>query len=384
MTDFTTYDAVVIGAGPAGSVAARELARRGASVLLVERAAFPRPKVCGCCLNDAAVATLAAVGLGDLPRRCGAVPLTGVRVAAGRRSADLPLPGVAVSREAFDVALRDAAVKAGATALHGVRATLGALRDGGREITLIGDGGARTVTARVVVVANGLGGRLDPGDPAFDTLPAAGSRIGAGVTVPPSDGPDFYAPGRVFMATAPGGYVGLVRLEDGRLDLAAAFDAGFVRTAGGLGHAAAAVLASVGWPLPPNVAGLPWKGTPTLTRRPRAVAGPRWFAVGDAAGYVEPFTGEGMAWAVQSAVALAPIAFNAVGKWADRRRVEWEDAHARLLGNRRWTCRAVARVLRSPGATAAAVRVLAALPGLARPVVARLNRPAAPFHVSHA
>src|SRR5262249_23647918 len=44
------WDAVVVGAGPAGALAARELARLGAAVLLVDRATFPRWKVCGCCL----------------------------------------------------------------------------------------------------------------------------------------------------------------------------------------------------------------------------------------------------------------------------------------------------------------------------------------------
>src|SRR5262245_23559213 len=47
------WDVAVVGAGPAGSLAARELARRGASVLLVDRSPFPRPKVCGSCLNAA-------------------------------------------------------------------------------------------------------------------------------------------------------------------------------------------------------------------------------------------------------------------------------------------------------------------------------------------
>jgi flavin-dependent dehydrogenase len=45
------WDVVVVGAGPAGAMAARELARRGAGVLLVDRAQFPRYKVCGGCLN---------------------------------------------------------------------------------------------------------------------------------------------------------------------------------------------------------------------------------------------------------------------------------------------------------------------------------------------
>src|SRR5262249_26661731 len=56
-----SWHALVVGAGPAGATAARELARRGLDVLLVDRAAFPRWKVCGCCLNGNALATLAHV-----------------------------------------------------------------------------------------------------------------------------------------------------------------------------------------------------------------------------------------------------------------------------------------------------------------------------------
>jgi 2-polyprenyl-6-methoxyphenol hydroxylase-like FAD-dependent oxidoreductase len=110
------------------------------------------------------------------------------------------------------------------------------------------------------------------------------------------------------MATGRGGYVGLVRVEDGRLDMAAAFDPVFVKSVGGLGAAAETILREVGWPAPPALAEEPWKGTPALTRRARRLAGHRCFVVGDAAGYVEPFTGEGMAWAVMSAAAVAASA----------------------------------------------------------------------------
>lgn len=194
--------------------------------------------------------------------------------------------------------------------------------------------------------------------------------------VPAAVAPPFFARGTIYMVAGRGGYVGLVRVEDDRLDVAAAFDPGFVRANGGLGPAAAAILGTTRWPAIPGLADLPWKGTPALTRRPAAVAGYRLFAVGDAAGYVEPFTGEGMAWAVASAAALAPIARRATLEWNDRLIAEWQRTHARVVGRRQGVCRAAARVLRSPLLTGIAVRALSFLPILSRPVVAALNRPA--------
>src|SRR3954468_10803523 len=61
-TPYRTWDVVVVGAGPAGSLAAYDLARRGLTVLLVDKATFPRWKVCGSCLSPQAQATLAAAG----------------------------------------------------------------------------------------------------------------------------------------------------------------------------------------------------------------------------------------------------------------------------------------------------------------------------------
>jgi flavin-dependent dehydrogenase len=351
-------DALVIGAGPAGSVAARELARRGVRVLLVDKAHFPRPKVCGCCLNGAAVRTLRRLGLGDV--LAAGVPLRDALIGAGRRTAGVPLPGgVALSREAFDPALIAAAVRAGAEFRPGVAAKF---VPGGPALV-----GGVAVRSNVTVLAGGLAGG--------DATPEPGSRIGAGTTVPADAVPAFFRPGTIFMATARGGYVGLVRVEDGRLDVAAAFDVGFVRTQGGLGPAAAAVLGAAGWPRVPGLAELAWRGTPALTRRTAALAGAGWFAVGDAAGYVEPFTGEGMAWAVTSAAAVAPLAARAARGRDDSLAAEWAAAHRRLLGGRQRACRVVARALRYPALTALAVRALAVLPGLARPLVAALNRP---------
>ena len=60
------FDAVIVGAGPAGSVCAMELARLGRAVLLVERENFPRYKVCGGCLSAASVEILESLGLSSL------------------------------------------------------------------------------------------------------------------------------------------------------------------------------------------------------------------------------------------------------------------------------------------------------------------------------
>ena len=60
------WDAVVIGAGPAGSLAARGLAAAGARTLIIDRADFPRWKVCGCCISAEAARTLERCALPTL------------------------------------------------------------------------------------------------------------------------------------------------------------------------------------------------------------------------------------------------------------------------------------------------------------------------------
>lgn len=355
------WDAVVIGAGPAGAVTARELAHRGCRTLLVDRARFPRSKVCGCCLNGNAIASLRRLGLGHV--LSDGVPLKSMMLGAGGAKAELRLKGgVALGRDRFDQVLVDEAQSAGATFLDGNAARVESRSADGRTLRV----GERSITAKIVVQASGLAGS--------DSEVSPGSRIGGGTLI--HDAPDFYTPGRLFMATGRGGYVGLVRLANGSLDVASAFDAEFVRNSGGLGEAANTILNATGWPM---LSESTWKGTPALTRQRVAIAENRLFAVGDATGYVEPFTGEGMAWAISSAAALAPIAARAVRTWNDDCVAEWWRTHARIVGRRQWFCRAAARVLRSPMLTNLAVRTLALAPILARPFVALLDRPTHPI-----
>jgi flavin-dependent dehydrogenase len=376
-----TWDAVVVGAGPAGSLAARELARRGRRVLLADKASFPRYKVCGCCLNGRALATLAEVGLDDLVPRLGAVPLHALRLATAARESLLHLPqGVAVSREAFDAALVEAAIAAGTAFLPQTRVTLGPLRTGERTLLLQQGNETVPVATRLLLAANGLGGQLHGAESNGAPQVKPNSRIGAGTIAPAA--PDFYEPGIIYMACGAGGYVGLVRLEDRRLDIAAAFDPSLVRRAGGPGKAAARLLGELSWPAIPGLAELPWRGTPGLTRRAPRIAAERLFVLGDAASYIEPFTGEGIAWALAGAAALAPLANRAIERWEPLLAQRWRACYRQLIGRRQVLCRATARALRRPKLIAVIVAVLAHAPWLAAPFVYFLNRHGGVHHES--
>jgi len=366
--DRERWDTVVVGAGITGCVAARGLARRGLAVLLVERARPPRPKVCGGCLSAAAVAALERLGLAGLPALA-AAPRTGrleLRLPGATATLGLP-PGRAVTRSRLDADLAAAAVDAGAVLLAGTRAEIGPAGAEDREVTLFTGAGPQRVRAVVVIDAAGLAGAGAIAGGGFHTTVARRSRIGAGAVLPAGAGGP--PPGRILMSVAAGGYVGLVRAEGGAVIAAAALDPAAVREAGGPAALAARILHDCGTPPPAGLADAAWTATPPLSRRTRPVAGERLFLAGDATGYVEPFTGEGMAWALEAAAALIPAAARAARRWHPGLAREWRRSHRRLIEPRRRRCRRLTVLLRHPEASAAAVRLLARRPGLAAPLV---------------
>jgi menaquinone-9 beta-reductase len=372
--DDSRWDAVVIGAGPSGAMAARELAIGGARVLLVERRGFPREKVCGGCLNGQALGVLQSAGLGTLPERSGGAPLRSFRLGVRGHAVQLDLSaGMVVSRARFDANLVDAAVEAGVRFLPRTEARVGSIEGSGRTLHLGRDRGEQTIRANVVLVATGLGGSCLPAASAPRTRVAPGSRVGTGCFLP--DGPTDYDAGTIHMAVGKAGYVGLVRLREGCLHIAGALDPGRWREVGGPGAVASAVLAEAGFPPIEGLETARWQGTPGLTRRTSPLADVRLFVLGDAAGYVEPFTGEGIAWALASGRAIASLALRAVERWEPRLAGEWEIVYDRVVRRRQALCRAARLVLRLPWLAAAACEVMARFPGWTGRVVDRLNAP---------
>ena len=160
-------DVVVVGAGPAGSIAALVLARAGVDVRLLDRSLFPRDKLCGDTLNPGALSILDRLGIGNRVRER-AIPIGGMVVTGpfgARVACDYPdgLAGAAISRRDLDLVLLEAAVAAGAefvpsTPVHGALHA-----KGGAGITGVRVGHAshdRSMPARIVVAADGRRSRL--------------------------------------------------------------------------------------------------------------------------------------------------------------------------------------------------------------------------------
>jgi len=359
------WDVVVVGSGPAGAVFGKLAVDRGLRVLLVDRRSFPRDKVCGGCLSARTLAELDDAGLAAAVEKLGGGALRRLRLGGWNREVELELPrGLSVSRGALDAALVRAAIGAGAHFLPGCTASLGALEHHAREVELRSESFRGSARGAVVVDASGLGGIL--GGQAVARRHARRSRVGCSTIIEAAT--DAYCAGTIHMAVGPQGYVGAARLEDGRLNIAAAFDRGALRGQGAA-EAAADVLRQAGFAPLAGLDGARWNGTPPLCQRPRRRAATRLFAVGDAAGYVEPFTGEGMGWAVRSAALLVPLAQRGVGRWSDDLIGAWDKTYRRGLGGAQRACGALAWVLARPLVARGALRVLQRRPSFAIPVV---------------
>jgi geranylgeranyl reductase family protein len=165
-------DVIVVGAGPAGSTTAYYLAQAGVDVLLLEKSRFPREKVCGDGLTPRGVRALVAMGI-SVSERDGWVRNKGLRVIGAGQRMELPWPelssypgyGLVRPRTDLDQMLARRAQQAGARLLEGVTVAGPVLDDRTGRITGVtaratGADDERTYTSRIVVAADGNSSRL--------------------------------------------------------------------------------------------------------------------------------------------------------------------------------------------------------------------------------
>ncbi|MBX9737133.1 MAG: hypothetical protein K2X32_09430, partial [Phycisphaerales bacterium] len=270
----------------------------------------------------------------------------------------------------------------------GAEADARGARDGDRlprSLRLRTMAGDRVIDADVIICADGLGGASCGADPAFAERVDADGRFGVGCVIDAA----AFEPGRmpsageIAMYVAPHAYVGLVRFRDGRVNLAAAVDVAWARDLGGPAAAVAETLRIAGGPVISPEA-LQLRGTSRLTRSRTRVASRGVLLLGDSAGYVEPFTGEGMAWALAGAMQLAELVGSAVGasergtSWRDELGLAWQNWHQSHIRSRQRSCAMIKPLLRSPLVTRAGVWSLAHVPlvtSIASRVARHLERP---------
>ncbi len=334
----TDWDVIVVGAGPAGSVASALLAARGQRVLLVERSRWPRDKTCGGCLNALAVGLLQRIGLGGALRGGAGIERALWRV--GRRSLVMDVPGgVAVDRAQFDAALVGEAMNRGCAFRSGVSARLLPTSDSGLRRVALGLGERmQVVRAGVVLACDGINGTLLKEEPWAAWRVGGRSWIGVGTT-----GAGDLPAGTIRMDVGRGGYVGRVRLGDGRVHLAAALDPAACRGSGGPERLIRRILS----PDDRHVmeGERHFIATGRLTRRRRRLGDKRVLAVGDACGYVEPFTGEGMAWAILGAMEAAGLLAEG---WTTELPRRWKRRHRRRIERRQRWCRWLRPMMHHP------------------------------------
>ena len=174
------------------------------------------------------------------------------------------------------------------------------------------------------------------------------------------------------MAVGRHGYVGITRTSSRTLNVAASVDAKTL-AASTPGEFVREILASCRYPVPESLLQQTWHGTPALTRKNVRLAAHRLFVLGDAVGYVEPFTGEGMNWAMHTSVLSVPFVQAAIAGWEDRLIREWERSLKRKVLFESWSCRQLSRLVRMPRLAALFLEVCRLAPSLPQSFSRHIN-----------
>jgi flavin-dependent dehydrogenase len=387
-----TSDVVIVGAGPAGTSAGIVLARAGARVRILDRAAFPRDKLCGDTINPGALARLRALGVAEAIEsrglRVAGMRVTGASGIAVEARYSGGLSGCAIRRRDLDRLLLEAAVAAGSRFDPGVAVRGVAIGErGGRRVAtgvLVGGGrrGEVAISAPVIIAADGrhstiafgLGLAQHPPSPRrwaigayFENFVPEACQSGAGgVWEAAVVGEMHIRAGRyIGVAPVPGGLTNVCLVKpSGPADPELADPAALLLRELARDPLLADRAASARLAAPPSVL-----GPLAVDVAPAAIDG--LLLAGDAGGFIDPMTGDGLRFAVHSGELAAAAALDALAGG-------WTGVHARLRASRarafagKWRFnRALRAIVSSPRAIDAATLGSRIAPAIMRAVIAR-------------
>jgi menaquinone-9 beta-reductase len=324
-------DVLIVGAGPAGSVAAAVLARAGLRVRVVDRAVFPRDKLCGDTVNPGTLAILKRLGLAASIDACG-LPIDGMRVSGGNgvlvegRYPD-GMHGRALLRRDFDWMLLSDAVAAGAQFEPGVAVRDAIVEDGRVAGVRIGRGGE--LRARVTIAADGRHSTMAFGL-GLAAHPRRPRRWAIGAYMDVAGDPASRRFGE--MHVRPGHYIGVAPVPGSLTNVCVVTpwqigDAPF-------GNLRALITGALGRDplLRDRFAGARMATTPVvlgpLAVDARGASMDGLLLAGDAAGFIDPMTGDGLRFAIRGAELAAIAAVDALAHG-------WDGVHARHASVRR-------------------------------------------------
>jgi flavin-dependent dehydrogenase len=342
------FDVAIVGGGPAGSGCAAFCAAAGLRTAIFDREKFPREKVCGDCVNPACWPILRRLEVAERIRTLPHGKLARVDfIGTSGRRVSIPLPTdenaeIAIKRSLLDHLLLERARDLGTTVFESTTVTTLAPPDPRVEYWKI-SAGEDVIKARTLVAADGRNSTVAR---LCGLLPKpAKERVALQTHLPLP--PDFGD--RVVLEFRPEGYSGQAPVGEGQLNLC---------------------LVSI----PKQIASLrawaeerfgisarhSWRTITPLTREPISPAQPSLFFVGDAARVVEPFTGEGIYYALASGeLAAKAIALQSQGGNAADVATAYSAAHAQLYRGRLWVNRLARAAVLSP-------RIASAFLGLAQ------------------
>lgn len=361
--DYTTAvqtracEVLIIGAGPAGSVAATALARRGVDCLIVEQSRFPREKVCGECLSAVGVDVLRRLGLLDSLLRSGARWLDRALLHAmdgAPATIALRRPMLGISRGTMDQILLQAAIDSGAQVRQPARCEK--VDQSGAAIRCLVTNQMTRILPRQIVVADGKGATgLRRPSPSGDL--GVKAHLG-GVDAPA---------GTIELFGGRGFYGGLAPIEGDRWNIAIAVSKAILQSCGGSSQRVFERLQTDCPALHARTRNARLLGDWHASPLPRFQVRSDWqcslIPAGNALSAIEPIGGEGMGMAMRSAECIASAI--AAGGSGGVDRLELLSRVRTVWSVRGWACRAAARVISTPALARHAVRIARAAPGFA-------------------